>query len=39
MQEETSGERVVKKALPSLTHSSGVQYIAACNCGRKQANR
>ena len=22
-----------------MAHSSGVQYIAACNCGRKQANR
>lgn len=32
--EETGG-----KVLPSMPHSSGVQYIAACNCGRKQANR
>merc|ERR1719447_116560 len=32
--EENSG-----KVLPSMPHSSGVQYIAACNCGRKQANR
>ena len=39
IQEEKIGERVVKKILPNLTHSSGVQYIAACNCGRKQANR
>ena len=22
-----------------MPHSSGVQYIAACNCGKKQANR
>jgi len=32
--EENSG-----KVLPSMPHSSGVQYIAACNCGKKQANR
>ena len=25
--------------LPCLPHTSGVQYIAACNCGRRQANR
>jgi len=28
-----------KKILPTMQHSSGVQYIAACNCGRRQANR
>ena len=28
-----------KRALPSLQCCSGVQYIAACNCGRRQANR
>ena len=28
-----------KKMLPAMQHSSGVQYIAACNCGRTQANR
>ena len=39
VQEERIGERLVKKILPNLNHSSGVQYIAACNCGRKQANR
>jgi len=30
------GERVGRRV---MGHSSGVQYIAACNCGRKQANR
>ena len=29
----------IPQVLPSMAHSSGVQYIAACNCGRKQANR
>ena len=28
-----------KKVLPSMKCCSGVQYIAACNCGRRQANR
>ena len=28
-----------KKVLPSMSCTSGVQYIAACNCGRRQANR
>jgi len=28
-----------KKILPTMQHISGVQYIAACNCGRRQANR
>ncbi len=28
-----------KRALPSLQCCSGVQYIAACNWGRRQANR
>ena len=28
-----------KRSLPSLQCCSGVQYIAACNCGRRQANR
>jgi len=39
VQEEKVGDKVIKKTLASLTHSSGVQYIAACNCGRRQANR
>jgi len=32
-------KKTVKKIVPSLTHSSGLQFIAACNCGKKQANR
>ena len=28
-----------KRTLPSMQCCSGVQYIAACNCGRRQANR
>jgi len=39
VQEEIDGEKPTKKALPSMPHTSGMQYIAACNCGRKQANR
>lgn len=27
------------KVLPSMPHTSGLQYISACNCGRTQANR
>ena len=37
--EEKDGERTTKKILPTMQHSSGVQYVAACNCGRRQANR
>ena len=39
IKEEKVGDKVIKKTLASITHSSGVQYIAACNCGRRQANR
>jgi hypothetical protein len=39
-QEERSVDRAPgKKILPAMQHSSGVQYIAACNCGGRQANR
>ena len=39
IKEEKVGDKVIKKTLASIIHSSGVQYIAACNCGRRQANR
>ncbi len=40
VQEEPDEERVPgKKILPAMQHTSGVQYIAACNCGSRQANR
>merc|ERR1719219_2814513 len=38
-QEPVSSGGKEKKVLPSMQCSSGVQYIAACNCGRRQANR
>ena len=36
---QETAESGSKKVLPAMQHSSGVQYIAACNCGRTQANR
>ena len=35
----TSAASDDKRSLPSVQCCSGVQYIAACNCGRRQANR
>lgn len=37
--EDKDGEKTTRKILPTMQHSSGVQYVAACNCGRRQANR
>ncbi|KAK7791770.1 hypothetical protein R5R35_012316 [Gryllus longicercus] len=32
-------EKVDRSQLPVMEHSSGVRYISACNCGRKQGPR
>merc|ERR1719186_695742 len=37
--EDKDGDKTTRKILPTMQHNSGVQYVAACNCGRRQANR
>lgn len=32
-------EKIDRSQLPFMEHSSGVRYVAACNCGRKQGPR
>ena len=34
-----TAESRTRKTVPTMPHMSSVAFLAACNCGRKQANR
>ena len=34
-----AADKAKKATLPTMPHMSSVSFLAACNCGRKQANR